>query len=170
MNTKNVIKGALTILKSYCGEKNLEFTGLSNDVDELNKLLSKFYAAVRTKTGELYSKKSMLSIGYGLQKHFKKASNIDIVNSVEFSGANQIFQAMLVKLKKEGKSEVNHKSPLSREDLTLLYNYFDSNTPKGLQDNVFVDFIIYFCNRGRENLRDIKKSDFILMRIRNIFS
>lgn len=28
-------------------------------------------------------------------------------------------------------------------------------------NKVFVDFNIYFCNRGRENLRDIKKSDFI---------
>ena len=24
---------------------------------------------------------------------------------------------------------------------------------------VFVDFMIYFCNSGRENLRDIEKSD-----------
>ena len=35
------------------------------------------------------------------------------------------------------------------------------STPYGLQSKVFVDFMIYFCNRGRENLRDIKKSDFI---------
>lgn len=24
-----------------------------------------------------------------------------------------------------------------------------------------VDFMIYFCNRGRENLRDIRKDDFV---------
>ena len=36
------------------------------------------------------------------------------------------------------------------------------NTPSGLQNKVFIDFMLYFCNRGRENSRDIKKSDFII--------
>lgn len=103
----------------------------------------------------------MLSIRYGLQKHFEKTLKVDIVNLPEFKGANNVFNAMLVKLKHEGKAVVNHKNPLSAEDLKKLYEHFDLNTPYGLQSKVFVDFMIYFCNRGRKNLRDIKKSDFI---------
>lgn len=46
--------------------------------------------------------------------------------------------------------------------MTQIYNWFDLNTPKGLQDKVFIDFMLYFCNRGRENLRELKKSDFMI--------
>jgi len=44
----------------------------------------------------------------------------------------------------------------------MIYrNSLDTGTPQGLQDKVFMGFMIFFCNRGRENLREIKKSDFI---------
>ena len=46
----------------------------------------------------------MLSIRYGLQKHFEKMLKVDIVNLPEFNGGNNELNAMLVKLKHEGKS------------------------------------------------------------------
>ena len=36
----------------------------------------------------------------------------------------------------------------------------DCNTPAGLQNKVFLDLMMYFCNRGRENIRSMKPSDF----------
>jgi len=41
-----------------------------------------------------------------------------------------------------------------------LYNSFDLDLPADLQDTVFIDFMMYFCNRGRENLCEIKNTDF----------
>ena len=38
------------------------------------------------------------------------------------------------------------------------------NTPLGLQNKVFVDVMIYFCNRGRKNLRSMKPSDSTISR------
>lgn len=67
---------------------------------------------------------------------------------------------MLVKLKGMVLAATNHKSPVSEEDLRKMYTYLDVNTPCDLQNKVFLDFMIYFCNRGRENLRELKKSDF----------
>ena len=161
LSTKNVIKGSVAILRTFCGEKNFDFPTEECSNEELNSLLSKFYPSARRSDGELYSKKSMLSIRYGLQKHFEKSNGVDIVNLQDFAGANRIFTAVLVKLKKEGKAKEIHKDALTRNDLQKLYNSLDTGTPQGLQDKVFVDFIIFFCNRGRENLREIKKSDFI---------
>ena len=43
-----------------------------------------------------------------------------------------------------------------------LCSSFDVCTPKGLQDKVFVDYMLYFCNRGRENLRELKQTDFVI--------
>ena len=160
LSTKNVIKCAVNILKQYCSENNVSISGQTPA--ELNDLLRKFYFAVRTQKGELYSKKSYLSIRYGLQKHYEGNMCIDIVNSPEFTEANKIFRAMLVKLKKEGKAKVVHKEPLSNADLEKLYGSFDIETPVGLQNKIFVDFMMYFCNRGRENLRDLKRGDFIV--------
>jgi hypothetical protein len=51
---------------------------------------------------------------------------------------------------------------LSNADLEKLYGSFDIENPDGRQNKVFVDFIMFFCYRGRENLRDLKRGDFIL--------
>jgi hypothetical protein len=67
---------------------------------------------------------------------------------------------MLVKLKQLGLAVTVHKPPIAKEDLGKLYNSFDLNSPVGLQNKVFIDFMLYFCNRDRENLRTLKKEDF----------
>ena len=59
----------------------------------------------------------MLSIRYGLQKHFEKMLKVDIVNLPELNGANNELNAMLIKLKHDGKTVVDYKNPLSAEDL-----------------------------------------------------
>lgn len=161
LSTKNVVKGAVTVLRTYCREKNVDFPSEGIGKGLLDELLCKFYPAARKTDGNMYSKKSLLSIRYGLQKHFEKLLALDIVNDNDFRTSNRVFQAMLVKLKQHGKSAVQHKEPLSKQDLQKLYRSFDIDTPAGLQDKVFVDFMLYFCNRGRENLREIKTSDFI---------
>ena len=38
----------------------------------------------------------------------------------------------------------------------------DMTTPKGLQNKVFVDIMTFFCNRGRENIREMKPGDFTI--------
>ena len=70
-----------------------------------------------------------------------------------------MFLAMYAKIKKEGKGAVQHKEPLTRPDLQKLYMFFNTETAEGLQDKVFVDYMLYFCNRGRENHLDLKISD-----------
>jgi hypothetical protein len=37
---------------------------------------------------------------------------------------------------------------------------FNLNSPTDLQDRVFINFMLYFCTRWRENLRELKKEDF----------
>lgn len=63
---------------------------------------------------------------------------------------------MCAKLKKTGKGAVVPKELLSDNDLHNLYSSLDLETPTGLQNNFFLDYMLYFCNRGREHLRDIK--------------
>jgi integrase len=160
-NTKNVIRMATNVLREYVNENSI----LMEDFEQLPKQdlcekLRTFYASLRNKKGEFYSKKSMISIRYGIQRHFLKVRKFDVVNDADFKPANLMFNAMLVKLKQLGLAVTVHKPPIAKEDLGKLYNSFDLNSPVGLQNKVFIDFMLYFCNRGRENLRTLKKEDF----------
>lgn len=38
----------------------------------------------------------------------------------------------------------------------------DCTSPEGLQNKVFLDLMTFFCNRGRENVRNFKVSDFTI--------
>ena len=109
----------------------------------------------------MYSKKSYQTIRYGIQKHFEKIG-VDIINDKDLKPANDMFKAMLVKLKSMGLGTVQHKSPIPEKDIQLLYRSpaLTTKTAKGLQNKVFIDIMLYFCNRGRENLREMLVSDF----------
>jgi hypothetical protein len=58
-----------------------------------------------------------MTIRFGLQKHFIQKRNDDKINNVGYTEANTMFKAMLVHIKKEGNAGVNHKEPISTEDL-----------------------------------------------------
>jgi len=69
-------------------------------------------------------------------------------------------------LKNQGKTATQHKQPLSSDYFNKLYisNAVSTCDPKGLQNEVFVDVMVHLCNRERDNLREIKKSDFQINR------
>jgi len=50
----------------------------------------------------------------------------------------------------------------TKQDLLKLYILFDFDSPADLQDKVFIDFMMYVCNRERDKLRIIKKTDFLV--------
>ena len=106
----------------------------------------------------------MITLRYGLQRHFNKFG-FDIVNDSKFKEANDMFHAVLVKLKKEGKGSVDHKDPITKEEFLKINSSTatDVNTPRGLQNKVFMDIMMHLCNRGRENLRNFSKKDFVVV-------
>lgn len=163
-NTKTCIKSAVNILTAFCASRNILFHDLEQMSEaDLCSQLKSFYAAVRSQKGDLYSKKSMISIRYGIQKHFLKIKNIDVVNNDAFKPANLVFQAMLVKLEQEGKGPQGGQcpqTPIEVDDIAIIYKSFNLDVPNDLQNKVFVDFMLFYCNRGRENLRELKKTDF----------
>ena len=106
----------------------------------------------------------MITIRYGLQRYFLRQCGVDIINNENFKPANDVFAAMLVKLKAEGKGATLHKEPIAKEDMIKIMSSsaLDCSTPRGLQNKVFVDIMIYLCNSGLENLRNMTKSHFIV--------
>ncbi|XP_048764458.2 uncharacterized protein LOC125672286 [Ostrea edulis] len=72
----------------------------------------------------------------------------------------------MVKIKKEGMGEVKHKEVISKQDLERLYDsdsgVFSCESPKTLQQKVFFEIMLYFCNRSRENLRNMLRNDYVI--------
>ena len=65
---------------------------------------------------------------------------MDIVNSEEFKACNEVFKAMLVKIKQDWTSEVKQKQSISREDMNKMYEQsevFSFNTAVGLLNRTF---------------------------------
>ena len=141
---------------------------IKTDLDSVNKLsnseldnvLQKFYAGARRKNGSYYMKKSMLAIRFGLQRHFLNCNKIDIIKHEDFSNSTRVFKCFSAMLKQEGKGVVTHKPAISAEDMDKIQGSLDLDDPVGLQDKVFMDVMLYFCNRGRENLREMTLDSF----------
>jgi len=89
----------------------------------------------------------------------------DIINDAEFSSSNELFSSVLVNLKKQGKGATQHKQPISPDDFNKLYtsDVLSTSHPAGLQNKVFIDIMMYLCNRGQENLRNMTKNDFLIL-------
>jgi len=164
--TKSVIRNSVAVLSQYAASQNsslAEVQQLSPPV--LDTYLSRFYAEVRKQNGSPYSRNGIMSIRYGLQKHFIKEINVDIIKDETFASSREMFAAVLVNLKRAGLGAVEHKQPLTTADFEKLYvsEVLSVDNPKGLQNKVFVDVMVYLCNRGRENLRDMMKTDFRIL-------
>ena len=63
--------------------------------EDLNSLLVRFYAGVRTEKGEFYKLNSMRSMRFSLQRYFLAMSGIDILNNTLFQTSNSCFENVL---------------------------------------------------------------------------
>lgn len=111
-NTSNIISTAVKIIRDYLEDKaiNISVEDYGNDSNEkLNSVLRKFYAELRKKNGELYSKSSLISIRYGLQRHILKLKGVNIINNHEFKSANDVFKACY-RRKLKGKENERNKT------------------------------------------------------------
>ena len=158
-STKRATKSALKVFHQYLKEKK---AGEPQTKETLANVLKLFYAEARKTDGTSYSKSTLNSLRFGLNRHFKATRGFDIINDSEFTDANKVFGAKCVDLKRQGLAKVEHKPAICEEDLKKLYEsgVFCLNDPEKLQNKVFFEVMLYFCRRGRQNLRQLKKTDF----------
>ena len=163
-NTKSSLRLSVKILRDYLTWKGVSPAFEENTPAELNKLLSKFWAEVRKQDGKKYKKKSLQTLHFGLRKFLLDTKDIDICDEVVFKKCIQSYKAVHVQLKKEGLGSITHKFVMSKGDVTKLYQgdhpTLNEKTPTGLQNLVFINIMIYFIRRGRENLRDMSRKTY----------
>ena len=154
----------MTTFRPFCDEKNLDKTQDFDEISkaELNELLVDFYPNARKKSGGHYKKTALSSTRFGLQRHFMLKREFNIISDPLFKQSNQVFEAVVVELKRQGFAKVEHHEPILTEDLAKIYSSYDPSSPdpKSLQYFVWFSIMFHLIRRGRENLRLHKRQSF----------
>lgn len=161
-NTQKATARSVRLFTKYLQEKHMPTDLETYPLNELDNVLGKFYVEARNEKGELYKKTAIKTTQYGIQRYLAQKRDIDIIKDREFTSSNKMFQAMSVQLKREGLGGIDHYPPVEEDNLKKIYDSLDVKDPVSLQQKVFVDVMLYFGRRGRENLRELKKCDFEL--------
>ena len=137
----------MNIFTTYLKEKKIKEP---DDKESLAAVLKLFYIEARKEDGTAYSKSTLNSFRFGLNRHYLSTRDINIINDPAFNETNKVFGAKCVELKRQGLAKVEHKQPICQEDLQKLCEcgIFDISNPVTLQNKIFFEVMLYFCRRG----------------------
>ena len=123
-NTQLATKTTFSTLKAFCGKKypeeDQDFDEISKE--ELNELLVDFYSNARKKNRGNYKKTALTSIRFGLQRYFILKGGFNFIADDALKQSNQVFEAVVVQLKRQGFVKVDHREPIKKEDLAKIYS------------------------------------------------
>ncbi|XP_069587337.1 BTB/POZ domain-containing protein KCTD1 isoform X1 [Ranitomeya imitator] len=164
-NTRLATRYAVRIFREYLSEKAQSPDFESMDKEALCRVLRSFYAEARSKSGQLYSKSSLISIRSSLNRYLNEppyCRTLDLTKDPELRSANLTLAAVIRKLEEQGAGPVVQKQAITRADLRKLYTscVFSAATPFGLLNKVWFETCMYFCTRGRENQRELEEDSF----------
>ncbi|XP_071837349.1 uncharacterized protein [Apostichopus japonicus] len=151
------------LFKEWCTAKGKDSNFEVLLHEELNCLLRVFYAEVRNKDGKMYAKQSFVGLRAAIHRHLTGepfCRQINVISDREFQGANNVFRGVLKQMKKVGLDRSQHKSSIAAADLKKMITALDVETPQGLLRLTWFYLEYYFCRRGREGLRLLKKDSF----------
>ncbi|XP_078543511.1 BTB/POZ domain-containing protein KCTD1 isoform X1 [Lissotriton helveticus] len=164
-NTRLATRYAVRIFREYLSEKAQSPDFERMDKAALCRVLRSFYAEARSKSGQLYSKSSLISIRSSLNRYLNEppfSRTLDLTKDPELRAANLTLAAVIRRLEEQGAGPVVQKQAITRSDLRRLYtsNVFSIQTPFGLLNKVWFEACMYFCTRGRENQRELQEGSF----------
>ena len=122
-------------------------------VEELDRNLRQFYAEVRNKEGENYSRATLLSLRNGIERYLNTPPHslgIRFTHDPRFVLSNQMLDAKIKQLKQEGMQNTKHKPAIEKEDLAKLKTseVFSFTKPLSLLRNVWFHVSLFWCRRG----------------------
>ena len=134
-------------------------------VGQLDTNLRRFYAEARNKSGEPYSKSTLLGFRHSFGRYLNAPPlnrGLKLSSDPRFKRSNEMLNAQIISLKRQGKENVKGKPAIENEDLTKLKasRAIAVTNPLSLLRNVWFHFVLFFCRRGREGQRELKRSSF----------
>ena len=106
--------------------------------------------SVKPQKKDDYSVQSLKCMRSGLNRYFRKQKGIDITNDSIFVKANEMFEAVKVNAKKQGRGVKKSYPPITQIDLEriaefFLHDHVTNPNPKKLQQNIMFHIIYFFC-------------------------
>ena len=144
-NTQKATQGALAQFSQYLRSKgHPKIEDLT--IECLPEILYSFYPAVKPLKSDIYSVQTLKCLRAGLNRYFRKEKGFDISKDPPFVRANEMFQAVLVESKKNGKGVRKSYPPISPIDLErlsehFLHDHMNEPDPKKLQQQMIFNII-----------------------------
>ena len=134
-------------------------------VGQLDTNLRRFYAEARNKSGESYSRSSLLGFRHTFERYLNASPlsrGFKLSSDPRFKRSNEMLYAQIVRLKRQGEENVTHKPAIESEDLMKLKTLptIALSNPLAFLRNVWFQVVLVFCQRGREGQRQLKKTRF----------
>ena len=163
-------KHAVIAFKDFILMKEGDFHNvISSSPSDLGGILRDFYSAVKEKCDDdAAAVTQLMMLRSALQGYFLKVRNINIQTGSQFSSCNAFIEEVQASTKGPGAGTVTKKPHRMRtftfeaSELRQIYmgDAMNLDQPETLQNKVFFDVCMYICNRGKDFLRIMTKSDF----------
>ena len=150
---------------AWCNKKRIQTPMENMTVRQMDTNLRRFYAEARNKSRESYSKSSLLGFWHSFERYLNAPPlrrGLKLSSDPRFKRSNEMLNAQIVRLKRQGKENVTHKPAIESEDLMKLKTSpaIALSNPLALLRNVWFHVVLFFCRRGREGQRQLNKTSF----------
>ena len=170
-NTKRATSWGIKKFEKWCDKRKLKVDFNCVTPVELNELLRKFYAEVKSEKGQPLTPSTLTGIRAAIHRKLTSAPisrSMNIMQDSEFLSASKMFEAKCKLYTKEMNPKPTHKSSIAAGDMLKLRGYFseglDSNNswadPERLLQFVWFSLCFHFGHRGREGWRELSKQSF----------
>ena len=158
IQTHSFVRG---FLAEWCRLRGvLPFSLLQMSDDQIDGSLRRFYGEARTKNGEEYSRSSLLGFRSAVERHLvANDRHLKIAHNPRFARSNKILESTLKLNRKDGKQSVEHKPIIEESNIHKLQKspFLSYNTAVGLLRRVWFIVTLYWCRRGCEGQRELRR-------------
>ena len=126
-STKKATEWGLKKFDKWCEKRAIKVDLKTIDKKELNKILRKFYAEVKTEKGQALTPSALTGIRAAIHRHLTSAPlsrNVNILQDSDFVSANKMFEAKTKLFTKEQNVKPKHKPSIEYGDMEKLHKYF----------------------------------------------
>ena len=166
-NTSRSTKQWMNVFKSWCQSRHLENVNIETMApEELDNILSKFYAEVKKRDGDDYEPECLKIMQGAIERYLKEKNYpLSIVRSREFHNSQEILHAKAISLRQQGKGKRPNKSqPLTSEEESSLWLKGQLGDFNGevLTNVNFKNLTEQLGFRGRQEHYDAYVEDFVI--------
>ncbi|KAK3721649.1 hypothetical protein QZH41_003672 [Actinostola sp. cb2023] len=161
--TKKTTKWVVKTFEDWCRDRGIQKTLVEMSDEELDSFLWRFYAEARNKAGQDYSRSTLLSFRNAIERHLSTQDrHLTIAKNPVFKRSNKMLESKLKTMRREGKENVKHKPILESADIAKLKEsaYLSPEDPAGLLRKVWFFVTLYWCRRGCEGQRSLRRDSF----------